>query len=77
MVFKCNIDARGKAARFKLGMLGIVTGIFLAISLLLVGAGLNALWLLPLGAIGGGAFALFEARTGWCVVRAMGFSTPI
>ena len=77
MAFKCNIDARGKAARFKLGMLGIVTGIFLAISLLLVGAGLNVLWLLPLGAIGGGAFALFEARTGWCVVRAMGFRTPI
>lgn len=77
MTFKCNIDARGKAARFKLGMLGIVTGISLAVSLLLVGAGLNAVWLLPLGAIGGGAFALFEARTGWCVVRAMGFRTPI
>lgn len=77
MVFECNIDARGKAARFKLGMLGVVTGVFLAISLLLVGAGLNALWLLPLGAIVGGAFALFEARTGWCVVRAMGFRTPI
>lgn len=77
MVFECNIDARGKAVRFKLGMLGVVTGVFLAISLLLVGAGLNALWLLPLGAIAGGAFALFEARTGWCVVRAMGFRTPI
>ena len=77
MVFECNIDARGKAFRFKLGMLGVVTGIFLAISLLLVGAGPNALWLLPLGSIVGGAFALFEARTGWCVVRAMGFRTPI
>ncbi len=77
MVFECNIDVRGKAVRFKLGMLGVVTGVFLAISLLLVGAGLNALWLLPLGAIVGGAFALFEARTGWCVVRAMGFRTPI
>ena len=77
MVFECNIDARGKAFRFKLGMLGVVTGVFLAISLLLVGAGPNALWLLPLGSIVGGAFALFEARTGWCVVRAMGFRTPI
>ncbi|MBJ36036.1 MAG: hypothetical protein CMB68_01450 [Euryarchaeota archaeon] len=77
MVFECNIDARGKAVRFKLGMLGVVTGVFLAISLLLVGAGPNALWLLPLGSIVGGAFALFEARTGWCVVRAMGFRTPI
>ena len=77
MIFECNIDARGKAVRFKRGMLGVVTGVFLAISLLLVVAGLNALWLLPLGAIVGGAFALFEARTGWCVVRAMGFRTPI
>ena len=77
MAFECNIDARGKAVRFKLGMIGIFTGIFLAISLFLLGVGLNALWLLPLGAIGGGAFSLFEARTGWCVVRAMGFRTPI
>ena len=77
MVFECNIDARGKAVRFKLGMLGVVTGVVLAISLLLVGAGPNALWLLPLGSIVGGAFALFEARSGWCVVRAMGFRTPI
>ena len=77
MVFECNIDARGKAVRFKLGMLGVVTGVFLAISMLLVGAGPNDLWLLPLGSIVGGAFALFEARTGWCVVRAMGFRTPI
>ena len=24
-----------------------------------------------------GAFAVFEARAGWCVVRAMGFKTPM
>ena len=77
MVFECNIDARGKAVRFKLGMLGLLTGVFLAISLLVVGAGPYARLILPLGAIVGGAFALFEARTGWCVVRAMGFRTPI
>jgi hypothetical protein len=25
----------------------------------------------------GGSFAIFEARAGWCVVRAMGFKTRI
>ena len=24
-----------------------------------------------------GEFAIFEGRTGWCVVRALGFRTPI
>jgi hypothetical protein len=24
-----------------------------------------------------GVFAIFEARAGWCIVRAMGFKTPI
>ena len=24
-----------------------------------------------------GAFAIFEARAGWCVVRALGFKTPV
>ena len=24
-----------------------------------------------------GVFGIFEARAGWCVVRAMGFKTPI
>ena len=49
MVFECNIDARGKAVRFKLGMLGVVKGVYLDISLLLDGAGQNDLWLIPLG----------------------------
>ena len=27
--------------------------------------------------LAGGAFAVFEARAGWCAVRAMGFRTPL
>ena len=77
MVFECNIDSRGKAVRFRLGMIGVLAGIFLAVSLFLAGVDLGVPWLLPLGVLGGGLFALFEARTGWCVVRAMGFKTPI
>ena len=77
MVFECNIDSRGKAVRFRLGILGVLVGILLAASLFLAGVDLGVPWLLPLGAFGGGLFALFEARTGWCIVRAMGFRTPI
>jgi hypothetical protein len=38
----------------------------------------SSLWWYPFGAIVfGGAFTIFEARAGWCVVRAMGFKTPL
>jgi hypothetical protein len=53
----------------------------------LVGAGLVAAsvlgalpaWALYAGiaALVGGAFMIFEGVNGWCVVRAMGFKTPI
>jgi len=29
------------------------------------------------GAIGGGGFAMWEARMGWCVVRALGIKTRL
>ncbi|GIS92704.1 MAG: hypothetical protein CM1200mP21_09990 [Candidatus Poseidoniales archaeon] len=48
MVFECNIDSRGKAVRFRLGLIGVLAGIFLAVSLLLAGVDLGVLWLLPL-----------------------------
>jgi hypothetical protein len=34
-------------------------------------------WLPVAGSIFGGAFSIWEARAGWCVVRAMGFKTAI
>ncbi len=73
---KCNIDARGRAARLRAG---IVTA---GLGVLLLGFGLAGIgggW--PLGAgiglLATGGFAIFEARAGWCVVRAMGFRTPV
>jgi len=30
MMFECNIDARGKAYRLKLGIMGVVVGLVLA-----------------------------------------------
>jgi hypothetical protein len=34
-------------------------------------------WVVTVVAALGGAFAVFEAHAGWCVVRAMGFKTRI
>ena len=76
MPLQCNIDSRGKVARLVWGLL-----------LIAAGAAAAATWALPAGAwwawvvcallVAGGAFAVFEARAGWCVVRAMGWKTPI
>ena len=76
-LFECNIDARGKAVRLKLGILGVVTGLVLAPPFYVTGVDLGLVWLIPLGAIGGGGFAIFESWAGWCIVRAMGFRTPV
>jgi len=76
MALTCNIDARGKKVRL---INGIVT---VALALAVLG-----FWAIPVGSIIAwglfavllisGAFMIFEARAGWCVVRAMGFKTPI
>ncbi len=77
MVFECNIDDRGKAYRLRIGIRTLLAGLVLAAVFYLADVDWWAFWLGPVGMIGGGAFAIFEARTGWCVVRAMGFKTPI
>jgi len=77
MVFQCNIDDRGKAYRLKIGIWSLLAGLVLAVVFYLADVDWWMLWLAPAGMIGGGAFAIFEAKAGWCVVRAMGFKTPI
>ena len=73
---QCNIDAKGKVLRLVYGLVmialaGVVAGLVL-LDILPGGwvwAGVVALALL-------GGFGVFEARAGWCVMRAMGFKTP-
>ena len=77
MVFECNIEARGKAYRLKLGIMGVVVGSVLAAVFYFTGIEGGVLWLIPMAIIGGGAFSIFEGRVGWCVVRAMGFRTSL
>ena len=74
---QCNIDARGKAVRLVLGLLNLTAALVLA-GLLLSGVLTAWPWWIAVAALAiGGGFACFEARSGWCAVRAMGFSTPI
>jgi len=76
MAFECNIDARGRAVRLRLGIIGVISSLGLTAACLLFDAP-DFAWIVPVGAFAGGAFAIFEGRTGWCVVRALGFNTRL
>jgi len=76
MALACNIDSAGKAHRFRIGLVLVAVAAVMALAWAVpfasrlgwIAAGLLAL---------GGGFSLFEARAGWCVVRAMGFRTRV
>ena len=77
MAMECNIDSKGRVVRFITGIFAILSGIVLAI---LVSQGLltsESYMFIIIGSILGGAFAMWEARAGWCVVRAIGIRTPL
>ena len=75
---ECNIDARGKAVRLLGGIItvaaAIVLGVLIQFSIIPTS---QVSWLAVAGLMFGGLFAIYEGRTGWCVVRAMGFKTPL
>ena len=74
---QCNIGAKGKAVRLKMGILALGFAVLLA-ALVILGLLSSPLWWYPVGGIAfGGVFAIFEARAGWCIIRAMGFKTPL
>lgn len=74
---QCNIDARGQAARLKMGLFGVAFSVVLG-ALILLDVLESVIWNSVLVAsIIGGLFTIFEARAGWCVIRAMGFKTRI
>lgn len=76
MPLKCNIDSRGKVARLIWGILLAGLGAVL-IWLWAVPTGSVPSWIVSIACIMAGFFAVFEARAGWCAVRAMGFKTPM
>ncbi|MAJ02226.1 MAG: hypothetical protein CMA10_07475 [Euryarchaeota archaeon] len=74
---ECNIDAKGKAARFVGGVTSVLAGLVVAGLLATQTVTLGIGWLTVAGLTLGGAFAIYEARAGWCIVRAMGIRTPL
>ncbi|MGB0767833.1 MAG: hypothetical protein ACPGYV_08990 [Phycisphaeraceae bacterium] len=73
---QCNIDAKGKALRLIYGLLMLVGAGVLAALLLMKVFVAGWLWAVVGGLALMGGFGVFEARAGWCAVRAMGFKTP-
>ena len=76
-IMECNIDQKGRLARLYTGIVAIVFGIILALLTYLSVIPATLGWLAVAGSIFGGAFAIFEARKGWCIVRAVGIKTPL
>ena len=76
-MLECNLDAKGKAARL-LGGIATILGALVLAGLLATDTVVFGLgWYAVGGAFLGGAFAIFEARAGWCIVRAIGIKTPL
>lgn len=73
---QCNIDARGKRVRVISGFVMVATGLVLLGAWAIPSDDWVA-WTVTLVVILSGAFMLFEARAGWCAIRAMGFRTPV
>ena len=74
---ECNIDAKGKVARLLGGIASIFGALILAALLATDTIAFGLGWYAVAGAVLGGAFAIFEARAGWCIVRAIGIKTPL
>jgi hypothetical protein len=75
MPLQCNIDARGKAIRLVYGMVFVIVGVLLIFIWARPAGGWFA-WTVTLLMLVGGSLAIFEARAGWCVIRAIGMKTP-
>ena len=77
MALECNIDSKGRALRLVAGLLAILGGavayLILMLEIMPVPESIGTLGVLSMFI--GGAFAIFEAKAGWCVVRALGFRT--
>ena len=77
MALQCNIDAKGKLLRLINGIALVVVGIVLAVFWAVWAQGGVIAWAVSIVLLAGGAFSIFEARAGWCVLRAMGLRTRI
>lgn len=75
MALVCNIDSRGKRARLIAGIVLLAIAVAAGVWAWHVGSMLAGLVAGLIACCG--SFAVFEARAGWCALRAMQFKTPI
>ncbi|MBA4030237.1 MAG: hypothetical protein C0478_04995 [Planctomyces sp.] len=73
---QCNIDQRGRRVRMIGGIICTLAGV-ICLGLAAAGVAVVPLVCTGIGLLVAGAFQIFEARKGWCAIRAMGFKTPI
>jgi hypothetical protein len=73
---QCNIDKRGQMLRTTMGAITALIGAGLLAARFAFDVAAVPTWA-GIAALVGGAFMMFEGVNGWCVVRAMGFKTPI
>ena len=76
MGLSCNIDRRGRLARLIYGIIVALLGVVLVV-LWARDSESVVRWAVSVAVILAGLFAVFEAGAGWCVMRAMGFRTPL
>jgi hypothetical protein len=76
MALACNIDARGKAVRFRSGLIMMMIAVLVSLLWALPTRSTVA-WIVTAALAAMGAFSLFEARAGWCAVRALGIKTRL
>jgi uncharacterized membrane protein HdeD (DUF308 family) len=73
---KCNIDEKGRRVRRAGGVVCCVAGAALAI-IFFANHYSYAILVVGLALLAAGVFQLFEARKGWCALRAMGMKTRV
>lgn len=72
---QCNIDQRGARYRLAWGILNLAAAVSAAT--LALWWALWWLWIITGVCLLAGVFAIYESRKKWCVMRAMGFKTPM
>jgi uncharacterized membrane protein HdeD (DUF308 family) len=75
MGLTCNIGRVGRILRLVYGIVLLGVGAWVLYSQAWPGEN-PWWWVLGIFLLLGGAFAIFEARRGWCAMRAMGWQTP-
>ena len=76
MPLTCNIDKRGRIARLIWGVTLLILAAVILALLLMTDHLVSRWWFVCIAGLSlFGLFAIFEAKRGWCIMRAMGFKT--